>query len=145
MRKLLATSDSFALTVVRVALGVVMFAHGAQSMLGWFGGRGFSAALHGFEQQGIPVLFGLLAIFALFFGSLGLVAGFLGRIAALGIAGVMAVAIVKVHLANGFFMNFSGTKHGEGYEYHILAIAMALAIVLGGSGLWSIDRAIAKA
>lgn len=121
-----------------------MFAHGAQSMLGWFGGRGFGASVAGFEHQGIPELFGALAVFALFFGSLGLIFGFLSRIAAFGIACVMAVAIAKVHWANGFFMNWSGMQHGEGFEYHLLAIGLALAVMIGGAGAWSIDRMIAK-
>ena len=125
-----------------MALGAVMFAHGAQKMLGWFGGNGFSKTMAGFEHQGIPAVFALLAILAEFCGGLGLILGLLGRIAAFGVACNMAVAIVKVHLANGFFMNWTGTKPGEGYEFHILVIGMALAIMIGGAGAGSLDRAL---
>ena len=143
--KILATSDSIPLMLVRLALGCVMFSHGAQQMLGWFGGGGFSKTLDGFEHQGIPAVFGVLAILAEFFGSVGLILGLLSRIAAFGIACVMAVAVVKVHLPVGFFMNWTGTLHGEGFEYHILAIGMALAIMIGGSGGASVDRALSRA
>jgi putative oxidoreductase len=142
--KILATANSIPLLAVRLALGCVMFAHGAQKMLGWFGGNGFEKTLTGFEHQGIPMVFALLAILAEFCGGLGLILGFLSRIAAFGIACNMTVAIVKVHWHNGFFMNWSGTKPGEGFEYHILAIGVALAIMIGGAGAVSIDRVISR-
>jgi putative oxidoreductase len=142
--KLLATSNSIPLLLVRLALGCVMFSHGGQQMLGWFGGGGFNKTLAGFEHQGIPAVFGILAIVAEFFGSLGLIAGLLSRIGAFGIACVMVVAVVKVHLPNGFFMNWGGTQHGEGFEYHILAIGMALAVMIGGAGAASVDRVLSR-
>ncbi len=144
MRRILATPHSFALTAVRIALGVVMFPHGAQKMLGWLGGPGFNGALHGFEHQGIPAFFAVLPILAEFFGSIGLILGFLSRIAAFSIACDMAVAVALVHWHNGFFINWTGMKHGEGFEYHILAIGMALAIMIGGAGAVSIDRALSR-
>jgi putative oxidoreductase len=142
--KILATANSIPLLAVRLGLGCVMFAHGAQKMLGWFGGNGFEKTLTGFEHQGIPMVFALLAILAEFCGGLGLILGFLSRIAAFGVACNMTVAIVKVHLHNGFFMNWSGSKPGEGFEYHILAIGMALAIMIGGAGAMSIDRVLSR-
>lgn len=144
MRKILATSDSVPLLVARLALGCVFFPHGAQKMLGWFGGAGFSGQMAGFEHAGVPALFAFLAIMAEFLGSIGLILGFLSRIAAFGIACNMLVAIVKVHAPNGFFMNWTGTQRGEGFEFHILAIGIALAIMIGGAGAASIDRALTR-
>ena len=95
-----------------------------------------------FRAQGIPAPFGYLAIAAEFFGGLGLILGFLSRIAAFGVLCNMVVAVLTVHIHNGFFMNWAGTNKGEGFEYHLLAIAMALAVIIGGGGTASIDRAL---
>ena len=143
MKRIFSTSDDFTLTVLRLVMGVVFFAHGAQKMLGWFGGYGFSGTMGFFmHQMGIPAPFAFLAICAEFFGGLGLILGFLSRIAAFGIICNMLVAIATVHHVNGFFMNWTGQQKGEGFEYHLLAIAMGLAIVIRGAGAWSIDRLI---
>jgi putative oxidoreductase len=142
--KLFATSNDFVLTVVRLILGVTFFMHGAQKMLGWFGGYGFHGTMGFFTQQmGIPAPLAFLAICAEFFGGLGLLVGLLGRIAALGIIVNMLVAIATVHHVNGFFMNWTGQQKGEGFEYHLLAIALAIVVLIKGSGAVSIDRAIA--
>jgi putative oxidoreductase len=143
-QKLLATDNSAARAIVRIMLGFVMFPHGAQLMLGWFGGRGFSASMTGFEASGIPAAFACLAIAAEFFGAIGLIAGFLSRVAALGIFSTMLVAIVKVHWQNGLFMNWTGAKHGEGFEFHLLMLAMAMAVMLAGAGAVSIDRMLSR-
>lgn len=141
LNRLLDTRRDHGLLVARVTLGSVMLIHGAQKLLGWFGGPGMEGALAGFSSHfGIPRPLGVLVILAEFLGGLGLIAGCFGRLAAAGIAAVMAGAVVLVHARNGFFMNWSGTQAGEGFEYHLLAIGMALAIVLRGSGAWSIDR-----
>lgn len=122
-----------------------MFPHGAQKMLGWFGGHGFSATMHAFTtMMHLPAVLAFLAILAEFAGSLGLITGLLSRISALGIGVNMVVAIVKVHAANGFFMNWSGHQKGEGIEYHLLAIGLALIVLIYGGGKWSLDRLIAK-
>src|SRR4029077_5922213 len=126
MKRLLAAYHSWGLTGARLALGVVMFAHGAQKMLGWFGGDGFAGTMGFFTSQGIPAPFAFLAIAAEFFGSMGLIVGFLGRVCALGIFCNMLVAIVAVHASNGFFMNWFGKQAGEGFEYHLLAIGLAV-------------------
>ena len=139
---LVATSDSPALTVLRLALGVVMFPHGAQKLLGWWGGYGLDATLGWFGSAGIPAVLGILAIAAEFAGGIALVAGVGTRIAAFGIAVTMAVAALLVHLPYGFFMNWSGAQKGEGIEYHILAFAMAVALMIAGGGRWSVDRAV---
>ena len=142
--KLIATSNDLTLTLVRVVLGVVFFMHGAQKMLGWFGGYGFHGTMGFFTQQmGIPAPFAFLAICAEFFGGLGLIFGLLARIAALGIMVNMMVAVAKVHSANGFFMNWTGQQKGEGFEYHLLAIALLLVVLVKGSGALSLDRALA--
>lgn len=144
MRKLwmvLETSDDRTLTLMRFVLGAVMFAHGAQKALGWFGGPGFGPAIEYFGQTlGIPAPLAVLAIGAEFLGGLLLMAGLLGRLSALGIAVIMLVAAWMVHWPHGFFMNWSGGKTGEGFEYHLLALALAVALVVRGSGAWSVDR-----
>ena len=142
MKRLLASYNSWALTGARLALAVVMFAHGAQKMLGWFGGNGFTGTMGFFTSKGIPAPFAFLAIVAEFFGSMGLIVGLLGRVAAFGIFCNMVVAILTVHMSNGFFMNWFGKQAGEGFEYHILAIGLAVAVMIGGSGAASIDRAL---
>ena len=143
MRKIFSTSNDLTLTILRLVLGVVFFAHGAQKMLGWFGGYGFHGTMGFFTaKMGIPAPLAFLAICAEFFGGLGLIVGLLSRIAAFGITVNMLVAIVTVHAANGFFMNWSGQQKGEGFEYHLLAITIALVLMVKGSGAFSIDRAL---
>jgi putative oxidoreductase len=144
-KKLTATTDDPVLTILRLVLGIVFFFHGAQKMLGWFGGYGFSGTMNFFtHNMGIPAVFAFLAIAAEFFGSLGLILGLLARVAASGIIVNMVVAIAMVHRSNGIFMNWTGQQKGEGYEFHLLAIAMALAVLIRGAGAFSIDRMIGK-
>jgi putative oxidoreductase len=142
LNKLIHTNPDAAPTILRLALGAVFFAHGAQKMMGWWGGYGFSGTMSFFEHMGIPAVFAFLAIAAEFLGGLGLILGLLGRVAAFGIACNMVVAIAKVHAANGFFMNWGGGQKGEGFEFHVLALAMTAAIMIAGSGAWSVDRAL---
>ncbi|HEX7182110.1 MAG TPA: DoxX family protein [Thermoanaerobaculia bacterium] len=143
MRRLMQTDDNVGMFIVRLALGIVMFPHGAQKLLGWFGGHGFGGTMQFFTQQmGLPAAVVVLVIIAEFFGALSLIFGFLGRLGAFGVLCVMLGAIFMVHLQNGFFMNWYGTQQGEGYEYHLLAIGMALAVIIRGSGALSVDRAM---
>lgn len=144
MKQLLGTSKDVSLTTLRVVLGVVFFAHGAQKMLGWFGGYGFHGTMGAFTHMGMPAPVAFLIIATEFFGGLGLIFGLLTRIASLGIAGLMLGAIFMVHLQNGFFMNWAGTQKGEGIEYHLLVLAMAAALLLRGGGAFSADRALTK-
>jgi putative oxidoreductase len=144
LKRLMATSDDVSFTILRLVLGVVFFAHGAQKMLGWFGGFGFHATMGSFAHTGMPAPVALLVICTEFFGGLGLIVGLLTRIAALGIGGEMIGAIFMVHLANGFFMNWMGKQKGEGVEYHLLVIAVAAALLLRGAGAFSLDRALSK-
>ncbi len=144
--KLLKTENDAAALVLRLGLGIVMFPHGAQKVLGWFGGYGLSGTW-GFMtgQLHIPAVFAALAIAAEFAGSLGLIVGLLGRVAAFGLAVEMAVAaFVGGHVANGFFMNWSGHQAGEGFEYHILVVVIALAVMIKGSGALSLDRLLSS-
>ena len=146
VRKLFATDDDTATALLRLVLGVVFFAHGAQKMLGWFGGYGFSGTMGFFTgTMHIPAPLAFLAIAAEFFGGLGLILGFLTRIAAFGIAVNMVVAIAMVHSGFGFFMNWSGTQKGEGIEYHLLVLAATVLLMIRGAGAFSVDRAIATA
>ena len=145
MKFLVQTEDSWSGLVLRLGLGVVMFPHGAQKVLGWFGGYGLAATLEAFTgKMHIPAIFAVLAILAESAGSLGLITGCLTRVAALGILCNMTVAVAMVHWPNGFFMNWSGKQAGEGFEYHLLAIAIAIALILTGGGKWSVDRVIAS-
>jgi putative oxidoreductase len=142
-RGLFATRNDLALTIIRLVLGVVFFAHGAQKALGWFGGYGYAGTMQFFTQtMHIPAAFAFLAICAEFLGGIALIVGFLSRIAAIGIGINMLVAISMVHSQNGFFMNWAGTQKGEGFEYHLLALALCLIILVKGSGAVSIDRAL---
>ncbi|MBJ6800065.1 DoxX family protein [Geomonas sp. Red259] len=143
--RLLATEDTASLTVLRLFLALVMFPHGAQKVLGWFGGPGFSGAMDMFtKMMGIPYLFALMAVLTEFVGPLLLIAGLATRVAALVMAGEMVVAVALVHLHNGFFMNWSGKQAVEGFEYHILVVGMALALLIGGGGKWSADRVLSR-
>jgi len=143
-RKLLATPNDWTLTLLRLALGIVFFAHGAQKVLGWFGGYGFSATMGFFtNMMHIPAPFAFLAICAEFLGGIGLIVGALGRIAAFGIACNMMVAILMVHSHFGLFMNWTGQQKGEGFEYHLLVLAITVALMARGSGAFSVDRALA--
>ena len=144
MRKWIATPNDWTLTLLRLAAGIMILAHGLQKTFGWFNGPGFSAQMAGFEAGGIPAVFAFLAIMAEFLGGIGLILGALTRIAAFGLAVNMVVAVYMFNWANGFFMNWSGRQKGEGFEFHMLAIAMAIVLMARGGGAASVDRALAK-
>lgn len=137
-----AAVDSLALLMIRIPLGIIFIAHGSQKLLGAFGGQGLTATFSTFESQlGIPPILTLLAIIAEFGGGIGVLCGFLTRLSAFGIASTMAVAIYKVHWAGGFFLNASCTPgRGQGFEYNLALLGLALALVFTGGGAWSVDR-----
>jgi putative oxidoreductase len=143
LRKILHTDDDYVLMLSRVVLGIVFLAHGAQKVFGWFGGPGFDQTMKAFVQgMGIPAFFAVMAILAEFLGGIGLLVGLLSRVAAFGIAIIMIVAVSLVHAQNGLFMNWSGSQRGEGFEYHLLALAVALLVLVRGAGAWSLDRVL---
>jgi putative oxidoreductase len=144
IRKLMNTQDEYSLALARVVLGLVFFAHGAQKMLGWFGGSGFSGTISGFAKFGMPAAVALFAIFVEFFGSLGLLLGLLSRVAAFAIIVEMIGAILTIHIHNGFFMNWMGRQKGEGYEYHLITIALGFLIMVRGAGALSIDYRVSS-
>ena len=120
-----------------------MFPHGAQKLLGWYGGFGFNGMMGFFTQKmGLPWLIAFLVIIAESFGSIALLAGFLTRFTAASLAIIMLGAISLVHLPHGFFMNWFGQQQGEGFEYHLLVIGIATALLVTGGGKWSVDRTI---
>jgi len=145
MRALFQTDDGWTGLILRLTLGLVMFPHGAQKLLGWFGDNGFEGTMGFFTQKmGVPWIIALLVIIGEAFGSLAILAGFLTRFTAASLAVIMLGAITMVHLPNGFFMNWFGQQKGEGYEYHLLAIGTAAALVVTGGGRWSVDREVAE-
>jgi putative oxidoreductase len=144
-RKLIATTDDYVPTIIRLALAAVMFPHGAQKLFGWFGGYGFTGTLGFFTGQlGIPKPLAVLVILAESLGAIALALGLVGRFMAFGIAATMLGAVAMVHGKVGFFMNWSGQQGGEGFEYHVLAIAMAVAVIIRGSGALSVDRLLQR-
>ena len=145
MISLFKTDDAWSSLVLRLTLGLVMFPHGAQKLLGWYGGFGFDGTMGFFTQKlGLPWIVAFLVIIGESFGSIGLLAGFLTRITAASFIVIMLGAIATAHLPHGFFMNWSGQQQGEGFEYHLLVIGMSAALLIAGGGKWSADRMIAE-
>lgn len=145
MKALLRTGDSWGPTLVRAALGVIFIAHGGQKVFGWFGGHGLAATVAGMGHMGIPAPLAYVAAFTDLLGGLGVLLGFLTRPASLGIAVVMTVAILKVHLANGFFMNWASKPGaGNGIEAPMAFLAMALSLLITGAGALSVDRRLSR-
>ena len=130
--------------MLRIPLGLIFMAHGSQKLLGLFGGQGLTATFKTFELKlGIPPIFTLLAIIAEFGGGFGVLTGFLTRFSAAGIAAVMMVGIYKVHWANGFFLNATGVSGpGNGIEFCVALLGMALYLVIAGGGRWRLDRLV---
>jgi len=145
MKKIFQTNESTALTISRVMLGLVLFPHGAQKLLGWFGGYGFNATM-GFLTGGmnLPWMIAFLVIIIEFFGALALIFGVGTRIISVALIFLFAGIIFTSHGQNGFFMNWGGKQAGEGFEYHLLVLAMAVTLLIGGAGKWSIDYAVQK-
>lgn len=131
--------------LARLTLALVILPHGLQKTLGWFGGYGFQGTLGYFTGTlGIPLMIAVLVIAAESLGAISLALGFLTRFSAASLAVVMAGAIAMAHWENGFFMNWSGQQQGEGFEYHLLVIGLALALVVSGGGKYSVDDKISK-
>jgi len=140
---LLFSFPSWSTLVIRVVLGIIFFAHGAQKVLGWFGGYGLKGTVGYLTSTGLPVPIAYLVCFFEFLGGIGLVLGLLTRLDALAIAIVMIGAVVKVHWQHGFFLNWSLTPgKGHGYEANLAFLAMAVACLIAGGGMLSLDRFI---
>lgn len=142
---LFETDDRLGPLVLRLGLAIVIWPHGAQKLIGWFGGSGFSGTMEMFTQNlNIPAPLAVVAILTEFFGPVLLVLGLLTRVAALGIGIQMTVAALLVHLPHGFFMNWRQNKEGEGFEYHLLVLTIALGLLVQGAGKAAIDRYLAR-
>ena len=139
LQRLTATRDDVVPAILRVTLGGVILAHGLQKVFGWFGGYGIDGTMSFFASIGMPAPLGALVILSDFVGSLLLVVGLATRFSAAAAGLVMAGAVLLVHLPNGFFMNWGGAPHGEGYEFHLLAMAMAVSLVIACGGRRSLD------
>ena len=137
----LNTGKSWAPVLLRVLLGIVLWAHGAQKLFGWFGGYGFEGTMRFFtDTVGLPWFMGLMVIVTEFFGALCVIAGFATRIWSFLMV-ILFIGIVSTsHLQNGFFMNWYGNQKGEGYEYFLLAVAIASSLVITGGGRYAVDR-----
>jgi len=145
MKRLFQTNDEWTGLILRLTVGLVMLPHGAQKLLGWFGGFGFDGTMGFFTQKmGMPWLIAFLVIIGESFGSLALLTGFLTRFSAASLAVIMLGAVTMVHLPYGFFMNWFGQQQGEGFEYHLLVIGIAAALLITGAGKWSVDRLITE-
>ncbi|MGY3794881.1 DoxX family protein [uncultured Aquimarina sp.] len=145
VNKLLTTDPNIGFSIARLTLGVVIFPHGAQKLLGLFGGYGYSATMESLTtQMGLPSIVAGAVIIIEFFGSISLLLGICSRFWALALAGMFTGIIVTTQLEHGFFMNWFGNQAGEGYEYSLLIIGLALSIVINGSGKWSVDHLISK-
>ena len=145
MRRFFGTDEGWTGLILRLTLGLVMFPHGAQKLLGWYGGSGFEGTMGFFTQtMGMPWVVAFLVIIGESFGSVALLAGLLTRFTAVSLGVIMLGAIAMVHLQHGFFMNWFGKQQGEGYEYHLLVIGIAIALLVTGAGRWSADRMIAE-
>jgi len=143
--RVLATSSGASAPILRLGLALVLFPHGAQKLLGWYGGYGWSGTM-GFltGKIGLPTPVAALVILIESIGPLFLLLGLLTRPVALGVIAIMIGAIATVHAPNGFWMNWSGAQAGEGFEYHLLVIAMALVLLVSGGGSLSADRRLAQ-
>ena len=145
MHAIFQTEDRWSPVILRVILALVMFPHGAQKLLGWYGGFGYEGTMGFFTQQmGLPWLIAFLVIIGEFFGSLALAAGVMTRFTAASLGVIMLGAIAMVHWPHGFFMNWFGQQAGEGFEYHLLVIGMGLSLMVTGAGKWSVDQVIGR-
>jgi putative oxidoreductase len=145
MNTLLKTDGAISTFMMRLTLALTMLPHGAQKLLGWFGGFGFDGTMGFFTgQMGLPWVIAFLVIIGESFGSLALLAGFLTRFTAASLGIIMTGAIVLVHWPHGFFMNWFGKQGGEGFEYHLLVLGISAALVISGGGRWALDTVLAR-
>lgn len=140
LENIFAVNGNITGLIVRLTIAIILFPHGAQKLLGWFGGFGYKGTMSFFTNNvHLPYFVGLSVILLEFFGPILLAAGFATRIVALGITGLMLGIIITSHLQNGFFMNWLGNQQGEGFEFHLLVIGLSIALIIEGAGRFSID------
>lgn len=145
IKKILNTESNWGAFIARLTLGIVLFPHGAQKMLGWFGGYGFADTVDAFmNQMNLPWFVAFAVIIIEFYGSVFLILGLGSRIWSLAIAGLFVGIIFTTHLEHGFFMNWFGNQAGEGYEYALLIIGIAIAVLINGSGKYALDSRLIK-
>ena len=143
IESLIGTHADWIVGIARIVLGIIFFAHGAQKMLGWYGGPGLASTMRTLtEHLHLPSTLAFLVIAGELFGGIGLIVGLFSRIAAFVIVLTMVGAIATVHFRFGFFLNWFGNQEGHGIEYHLLAIALALVVVVNGAGAYSLDRLV---
>jgi len=144
-KKIFGTNNDWPSLVTRLTIGLILIPHGAQKMLGWLGGYGFSGTMNYFTNTvNLSWIVAFMIIVIEFIGALSLIVGFASRIWAVLVIFLMIGIIVTAHFENGFFMNWYGSQKGEGYEYHLLVIGLSIVTLLGGSGKFSLDGVIAK-
>lgn len=144
-QRIFQTDSSWASFMLRVFLGFVIFPHGAQKLLGWFGGYGFSGTMGFFtDTVGLPWLIGFLVIILESIGAIALIMGFATRLIAVSYLLLASGIVFTSHIQNGFFMNWFGNQAGEGYEYFLLWIGMAIALAISGGGRFAVDKEIAR-
>ncbi|HEV8514254.1 MAG TPA: DoxX family protein [Cyclobacteriaceae bacterium] len=142
---LFETSSNWIGLVLRLTVGLIMLPHGAQKLLGYFGGYGFRGTMSYFtETMKLPWVISLLIIMIEFFGAMGLIIGFGSRVWSMGFMAIMIGAIITTNFKNGLFMNWFGNQAGEGYEYHLLIIGLCISLLITGSGKLSLDYLIQK-
>lgn len=147
MKHLFKTNrDNWAALIARLALALVVFPHGAQKLFGWFGGNGFERTMgYMTTQGGLPWVIALLVILIESVAALMVFFGLATRLAALGIFGLFTIIAVQFHSDHGFFMNWMGKQQGEGLEYFIILLGLALTLIITGGGKASADAALAPA
>lgn len=140
LNKILSTNAGTGATVLRIPVGIILAAHGAQKLFGWFGGYGLEGTGQWMASIGLEpgYAMALLAGSAEFFGGLALILGLLTRPAALVSAITMVVAIFSVHISNGLFMS------NNGYEFALVLLAATLSLTIQGAGRASLDNVIAS-
>ena len=140
-----STSPTIGIMIARLTLGIVLFPHGAQKLLGLFGGYGYSGTMEAFtSQMGLPAFVAFSVIMIEFIGSISLLLGFASRFWAISLIGMFIGIIATTQWEHGFFMNWYGNQAGEGFEFSLLILGLSLSVVLNGSGKWSLDHFISK-
>lgn len=144
--KFMINLNEYGMIPIRLAVGTIFIAHGAQKLFGVFGGSGLAATIEAFRSyMGIPAALAVIAASTEFFGGIAILVGFLTRLAALGLSVVMLVALVKVHWANGFFLNwFNLPTKGHGIEYNLALLGACLGLVFSGARGLALDKLFLK-